>query len=143
MFNCKKTSFWYICGHKMLDVCGPAHFCLVIYLSHPQQSCSEENTFSYTTVLSARPSKHHYKSVQNSCVTFGDCPYRRCRLPEYPPSGNSLTEALLSRDCQSKTPRFGSRFTEPPSCLGWTEEEDLAKERLAFKNDTPVSTTET
>ena len=48
-----------------------------------------------------------------------------------------------SRDRQSRTPRFGPRFKEPPSCLGWTEEEDLAIGRLAFKSDTSVPTNET
>ena len=32
---------------------------------------------------------------------------------------------------------------EPPSCLGWTKEEDLAIDRLAFKSGTPVSTNKT
>ena len=32
---------------------------------------------------------------------------------------------------------------EPPSGLGWTEEEDLATDRLAFKSGIPVSANDT
>ena len=61
--------------------------------------------------------KKHYKNVQNSCVTFEDFPYRRCRLPKYPPSGDSLNEALPA--AAGADPEGGCRGWKPLPNGNW------------------------